>query len=129
MSKIALIEFNYETYAIPVDALSETLAQFAALRKVEKRYESGGYVYWYSDAGEKEISATIVSESRIQDKDPGKAQPPAPAQKQLDKSVDDRIIAAPSDRAISIQTVPPMRGFVDEYRHEDSPAVVVSSEA
>jgi hypothetical protein len=120
-AKTALVQFGYQTYAIPVGELSATLTQFAALRKVEKRYEAGGYVYWYSDDIDGELDVTVIAGSRIQDSDPGKAPvvQPAPAEVKPDP-VDDRLIAAPSDEPILIRSVPPMREFVDEFRHEEA---------
>jgi hypothetical protein len=123
MSKVALVQFGYQTYAIPVEALSATLANFSALRKVEKRYEAGGYVYWYSDDADGEIDVTVIAGSRIQDSEPGKApaSPPAPATVKPPEPADERLIAAPGDEPISIRSVPPMREFVDEFRHEEAP--------
>lgn len=131
MSKVALVQFGYQTYAIPLEALSDTLAQFAALRKVESRYETGGYVYWYSSEEDRKLSATVVPVARIHESDPGKTPPPVqvPAPAQAIKPADERLIAAPSDAPISIRSVPPMRDFVDEYRHEEVPAHATGEQA
>ena len=115
MSKLALIRFGYQDYAVTVDELSATLSKFSGMRKVESRYEKDGYVYWYCADEESDVNVIIVQAERIHATDPGKTSPavavkaaPAP---------DERLIAAPSDiNPISIQNVPPMRDFVDGYR-------------
>lgn len=121
--KMALVDFGYQTYAIPLEALSATLAQFAALRKVDKRYETGGYVYWFSADDDRELNATVIAASRIQDSEPGKAPvaPPAAAAVKPEDPADARLIAAPGDEPICVRKVPPMRDFVDEYRHDETP--------
>lgn len=114
MSKMALIQFGYQTFAVPMESLTETLKSFADLRKVASRYETGGYVYWYDGAEDSDVSVTIVPAARIHDTEPGKAPPPTATAKH---SPDERLIAAPSDsNPISIRRVPPMRDFVDRYR-------------
>lgn len=127
-NKIALVDFGYQTYAIPLESLSATLEQFAALRKVEKRYETGGYVYWYSDEEDRELNATVIAGSRVHDEDPGKTPPaPVPVQPVFSAPADERLIAAPSDAPIAIRSVPPMREFVDEWRHDDAPVAAMET--
>ena len=74
MSKVALIQFGYQHYAVPIEALSETLAKFAGLRRVSSRYEKDGYVYWYDSTDDREISVTVVPEGRVHAAEPPKAE-------------------------------------------------------
>lgn len=123
-AQIALVQFGYQTYAVPVEALSATLAQFAALRKVSQRYDSPtGYVYWYDEnADGGDLSVTVVPAQRIHATEPDKASKAPPAVPVVQPAPDNRVIAAPNDEPISIRSVPPMREFVDEYRHEEAGA-------
>ncbi len=119
MKTMALIQFGYQTFAVPVEALSETLQKFAVLRKVASRFETGGYVYWYqSKEDNEEVNVTIVPAERIHATEPDKPSAKPAVVKQ--SAPDERLIAASSDVPISIRSVPPMRDFVDGYRDGES---------
>jgi hypothetical protein len=116
--KLALVRIGYAEYAVPLEALT-AIAGLTA-RKVESEYRKGGYVYWYAPPTDDDMAVTVISAGRILESKPD-AQPATPAPVVAVTPPDTRVFAAPSDGdQISIKSVPPMREFVDEWRHEEA---------
>jgi hypothetical protein len=125
MEKVALVRIGYQEYALPLDSLAAFLTAVtgSTKRKVESEYRKGGYVYWYAPptSDSDDMSVTVISADRILESKPD-AQPASPAPVVVVAPPDSRVLAAPSDEPILIKSVPPMREFVDEWRHEPQEA-------
>lgn len=113
---IAIVTIGYQQFAVPLEKLADVALLFG-FRTVERRYDKD-YVYWYSGQ-QYRAEIALVQESDIHESEPPKASDPPKATVAAAK-IDDRVIAAPSDTPIEIKSVPPMREFVDEFRHEDA---------
>ncbi len=117
--KVAIIKFGYQDFAVPAHRVAALLDLLPDLQKLESSYVPGeGYVYWPTGDDTDEHTVTLVPAGRIKPTkpaDPPKVQPVAAV-----TPPDTRIVTAPtSSEPISVKSVPPMREFVDEFRHED----------
>lgn len=113
---VAVVEIGYERFVVPIEQLPQLVSMFG-MRRVERKYESNGYVYWYAKQSERPLEVSIINANSILDSEPS-AQVPPPAPVAV-STPDVRVLAAPSDTPIEIKNVPSMREFVDEFRHED----------
>jgi phosphoribosylcarboxyaminoimidazole (NCAIR) mutase len=123
MEKVALVRVGYQEYALPLDALTAFLSAISGVttRKVESEYRKGGYVYWYAPPSDgDEISVTVISAGRILESKPDPVTAVVTPVPVVATPPDSRVLAAPSDEPILIKSVPPMREFVDEWRHEEA---------
>ena len=111
-----VLKLGYQHFLMTEDLIQAVLK----LKALDQAYHEGSIVYW---AGEDvEVSIEMVPATRISDTDPRakKAptvdllEPPTPV-----APTDDRLMASISDKPIVVNTVPPLREFVDEFRAEE----------